>query len=82
LHGLGITTAETNYLEGLSYYYLGELQRAEDSLQLIDPQEAYSRYPLALLHLAIIHSVRGKVENALSEFDRYLEALPPEWIPQ
>jgi len=41
-----------------------------------------SRFPLALLYLAIIHCAKGEVDWPLNEFDRYLQVMPPEIIPQ
>lgn len=81
LRELGVITAETYYLEGMSYYYQGDLERSKESFLLLDPRLASARFPLALLHLAIIHCVHGEIEESLHGFKSYLTALPSSSIP-
>jgi hypothetical protein len=74
--------AQSYYLDGLAHFYQGDLKTAEMSL-LIVKEKGYSRaYPMALLHLGIIHTSQGNVPAAVSEFQGYLEFTPAEQIPE
>jgi tetratricopeptide (TPR) repeat protein len=74
--------AQGYYLDGLAHYYQGDLKNSEKSLLFVK-ENGYSRaYPMALLHLGIIHTSQGKVAAAANEFQGYLEFTPDEQIPQ
>jgi hypothetical protein len=74
--------AKGHYLDGLAKYYMGRLDTAEQAFQFL-VENGYSRaYPLALLHLGIIHASRGEIEPALGEFRTYLQTMPEEMIPR
>lgn len=74
--------AQAYYLNGLAHYYQGNLDESEQSLLFVK-ENGYSRtYPMAMLHLGIIHTSRGMVDPAVDEFHAYLQFTPAEQIPQ
>ena len=74
-------SGQAHYFRGLAGYFLGELDKAEESLGWVKANGYAERYPLALFHLAVIHIQTGSLQEAGSEFDDYLRLMPEEQLP-
>lgn len=74
--------AEGQYFQGMANYYQGDLVKARQAFSLLDSRGQIESFPLAILHLGIVHSAQGAIAAAVSEFKRYLRVMPEDQVPE
>lgn len=72
---------EALFYDGLARYYLGDLGRAQTSLEQLETQGDASQYPASLLHLGLIYARMEKIDMAAERLQQYLDVTPSEQIP-
>jgi tetratricopeptide (TPR) repeat protein len=73
--------AQACYFNGLANFFLGRMDLAEASLSRLEEMGRVESYPIALFHLGVIHSQRGEIPLAATEFERYLALMPADQFP-
>lgn len=68
----------SQYFHAISQYYLGNLEKAEESIQKVHESGEASQYPASHRLLGSIYSERGKYADAAAEFRLFLETGPME----
>ncbi len=70
-----------NYYNGLAYFFLHDADKAERALLFIKSSGLGPDYPIALLHLGVIHAQKGKIASAAEEWEAYLRYMPEKQMP-
>jgi hypothetical protein len=68
----------SHYFHAVAQYYLGDLDKAEESIRKVQQSSQAASFPMSHRLLGGIYSERGKYSAAAEEFDRFLATNPPE----
>jgi hypothetical protein len=69
------------FYKGISSYYLKDMQASEDALGKLKESGQSQEFPVALLHLGMIHAQQGKIPEAAVELRDYLAYSPETMVP-
>jgi len=68
----------THYIHAIAQYYLGNLQRAEASLETIHASSEADRFPASHRLLGSIYAEQKEYSSAADELHKFLATGPPE----
>jgi tetratricopeptide (TPR) repeat protein len=66
---------------GISSYYLNDFEASEGTLRKLRENGHSQEFPVALLHLGMIHIKQNKIQEAAVEFREYLDYSPGDMVP-
>lgn len=69
------------FYKGISSYYLNDFETAEGTLLKLNETGHSQEFPVALLHLGMIHIKQNKIQEAATEFRGYLDYSPGDMVP-
>jgi len=69
------------FYNGIANYYLKNITESEQLLNKLRETGHIKEFPLALLHLGMIHANRGRIPEAAGELREYLDLSPEGTIP-
>ncbi|MEE8583354.1 MAG: tetratricopeptide repeat protein, partial [Acidobacteriota bacterium] len=72
---------ESHYIRGVSSYYLGQPEPAQQAFQTLQSRGASKSYPMSLFLLGMIQARQGEIPDAAAQFRSYIE-LAPQPDPQ
>jgi tetratricopeptide (TPR) repeat protein len=68
----------SHYFHAIAQYYLGDLDKAEESILKVQASSQAEAFSASHRLLGGIYSEQGKYKAAAEEFDRFLATNPPE----